>query len=59
MIKQKQYLTKELVKEGIPVHYEDSESLAPKDAELVVYTPAVPKDHAELNYYRQHNYPDF
>jgi UDP-N-acetylmuramate--alanine ligase len=52
-------LTKELVKEGIPVHYEDSESLAPKDAELIVYTPAVPKDHAELNYYRQHDYPIF
>jgi UDP-N-acetylmuramate--alanine ligase len=49
-------LTKELVKEGIPVHYEDNPALAPKDAELIVYTPAVPADHRELEYYRQHNY---
>src|SRR5260221_14751882 len=49
-------LTKQLVEEGIPVHYEDNPALAPKDAQLVVYTPAVPKDHKELLYYQQHNY---
>ena len=38
-------LTKELVKEGIPVHYEDDPELIPKDVQLVVYTPAIPKDH--------------
>lgn len=52
-------LTKELVKEGIPVHYEDDISLAPKDAGLIVYTPAVPKDHAQLRYYQQNDYPVF
>lgn len=52
-------LTTELSKEGIPVHYEDNVALAPKDAELIVYTPAVPKDHAELAYYQQHDYPTF
>ena len=49
-------LTKELEESGITVHYEDDIDLIPKDAELVVYTPAVPKEHTELVYYRQHGY---
>jgi UDP-N-acetylmuramate--alanine ligase len=50
-------LTKQLANEGIPVHYDDNLELAPKDAQLVVYTPAVPKGHTELMYYQQNNYP--
>ena len=50
-------LTKKLVEEGIPVHYEENLSLAPKDAQLIVYTPAIPKDNKELLYYQQHDYP--
>lgn len=49
-------LTKQLVSEGIPVHYDDNLNLAPKDAQLVVYTPAVPQHHTELQYYQQNNY---
>jgi UDP-N-acetylmuramate--alanine ligase len=49
-------LTKQLVKEGIKVHYEDNVEFIDKDAQLIVYTPAVPKDHKELNYYQQNNY---
>ena len=49
-------LTKKLVSEGIQVHYEDNIELIDKDAQLIVYTPAVPKDHKELNYYKDHNY---
>jgi UDP-N-acetylmuramate--alanine ligase len=49
-------LTKQLEAEGIKVHYEDNLELIDKDAQLVVYTPAIPKDHAELNYYLAHNY---
>ncbi len=49
-------LTKQLAKEGIAVHYEDNIEFIDKDVALVVYTPAVPKDHAELNFYQQHNY---
>jgi UDP-N-acetylmuramate--alanine ligase len=49
-------LTKELVNEGIEIHYTDDVALIPKDAELIVYTPAVSKDHKELNFYQQHNY---
>jgi UDP-N-acetylmuramate--alanine ligase len=49
-------LTRELVSEGIPVHYEERPELAPRNAELVVYTPAVPGDHGELLYYQRNNY---
>ncbi|MEP7373037.1 MAG: UDP-N-acetylmuramate--L-alanine ligase [Chitinophagaceae bacterium] len=46
-------LTKELEASGINVHYEENIDLIPKEAQLVVYTPAVPKDHKELVYYQQ------
>jgi UDP-N-acetylmuramate--alanine ligase len=49
-------LTKQLVSEGINIHYEDDLAKIDKEAELVVYTPAIPKDHKELNYYQQNNY---
>ena len=49
-------LTKQLVAEGIKVHYEDNIEFIDKAAELVVFTPAVPKDHQELNYCLQHDY---
>jgi UDP-N-acetylmuramate--alanine ligase len=49
-------LTKELEDEGMQIHYEENIDLIPKDAELIVYTPAVPKDHKELVYYQQHGY---
>lgn len=49
-------LTKQLAAEGIPIHYVDDVAMAPKDAELVVYTPAVPKDHKELAFYKENGY---
>ena len=49
-------LTKQMEDEGINIHYEESVDLLDKEAQLVVYTPAVPKDHMELNYYQEHNY---
>ena len=49
-------LTKKLAAEGIATHYEDNIELIDKNAALVVYTPAVPKDHKELNYFLQNNY---
>jgi UDP-N-acetylmuramate--alanine ligase len=52
-------LTKSLSAEGISIHYEDSIDLLDKDAELVVYTPAIPAEHVELNWYREQNYPVF
>ena len=49
-------LTKKLSAEGIKIHYEDNIEFIDKAADLVVYTPAVPKDHKELNYFLQNNY---
>lgn len=49
-------LTEELKAEGIAVHYEENVELIPKNVDLVVYTPAVPKDHRELVFYQQNGY---
>lgn len=49
-------LTKELEAEGISIHYDEDVNGIPKDVDLVVYTPAVPKDHAEMAYYQQNGY---
>jgi UDP-N-acetylmuramate--alanine ligase len=49
-------LTKALMEEGIPVSYVDDPKDIPKDVQLVVYTPAIPKTHQGLNYYRDHGY---
>lgn len=49
-------LCKQLSAEGINIHYEDNIELTDKHAQLVIYTPAVPKDHKELNYYLQNDF---
>ena len=49
-------LTKELEASGIAVLYEENVDLIPKKVDLVVYTPAIPEEHKELVYYRQHGY---
>ena len=49
-------LTSELEEAGMSIHYEENVDLIPKDADLVVYTPAVPQEHGELLYYREHGY---
>jgi UDP-N-acetylmuramate--alanine ligase len=52
-------LTKHLATEGMNIHFADEPELADKLAQLVVYTPAIPKDHKELNWFIEHNYPVF
>ncbi len=49
-------LTRQLVAEGIGVMYEDDVAAVPTDVQLVVYTPAVPKDQRQLGYYQQNGY---
>ncbi|MBQ6243496.1 MAG: UDP-N-acetylmuramate--L-alanine ligase [Bacteroidales bacterium] len=51
-------LTHALESEGIAVHYEDAPDRIPTDVRgtLVVYTPAIPADLAELCYVREHGY---
>jgi UDP-N-acetylmuramate--alanine ligase len=50
-------LTKQLESEGMSIHYEENPELADKSADLVVYTPAVPLAHQELQFYHRNNYP--
>lgn len=49
-------LTNHLEKEGIQIHFDDDINKLDKDASVIVYTPAIPADHKELNYYRDHGY---
>ena len=49
-------LTKQLQSEGIDIHFEDNISLIPKQVDFIVYTPAIPSNHSELNFYRDNNY---
>lgn len=49
-------LTKQLEREGMLIHYEDSVELIPhvcRDPKscLVIYTPAIPSTHSELNFF--------
>lgn len=50
-------LTRQLEAENIAVHYEEDIQQIPRAADLVVYTPAIPADHAELRFYREQQYP--
>src|SRR5215203_6333855 len=49
-------LSKQLEQEGIAIHYKENVNAIPKNVDLVVYTPAIPKDHAELVYYTEQGY---
>ena len=49
-------LTDELEKEGIKITFEDSLETLDKEAELIIFTPAIPKDHSQYNWYLQNNY---
>jgi UDP-N-acetylmuramate--alanine ligase len=50
-------LTRQLEAEGAAIHYTEDVTLLDKDVQLVVYTPAIPANHAELNWYRANQYP--
>lgn len=54
-------LTDELTAEGAAIHYEDDVRLIPAAfldpaQTIVVYTPAVPQDHSEYSYFRDHGF---
>jgi len=51
-------LTDQLAREGIDICFEDMSQLIPKsfrnpDRTLVIYTPAIPENHQQLNYFRR------
>ena len=55
------HLTAELEAEGAAVHYDDDVEAIPapfRDSQttIVVYTPAVPQEHSELRYFRDHGF---
>ena len=45
-------LTRQMTEEGMTIHYEDKVSLADKDAALVIYTPAIPEGHKEMEFFK-------
>ncbi len=54
-------LTAELQHSGIDIHYEDSIQHIPqefkhKETTLIVYTPAIPGDHKEFNYFKNEGF---
>ena len=49
-------LTADLEKEGVAIHFEDDIHKIDKEATVIVYTPAIPVEHTELNYYRDNGY---
>ncbi|HTF17161.1 MAG TPA: Mur ligase family protein, partial [Chryseolinea sp.] len=55
-------LTRELENEGMAVHYDDQVELIPREVidqpakTLVIFTPAIPKDHKEHAYLNEHGY---
>lgn len=54
-------LTRELAAEGAQIHYDDDPALIPepfrdKATTQVVFTPAVPADHKELNWFRANGF---
>ena len=54
-------LTRQLEQEGMLIHYEESVDLIPEACRdsatcLVVYTPAIPNEHQELQYFRSNGF---
>jgi UDP-N-acetylmuramate--alanine ligase len=49
-------LTKALEQEGMHIHYREDISLIPEGLDMAVYTPAIPAEHQELVYFREHGY---
>lgn len=54
-------LTAELIAEGIGITFEDDLDTIPdkfmsKEDTLIVFTPAIPKDHQQLSYFRLNNF---
>lgn len=50
-------LTKELIAMGAQIQYEDKASLFPANIDIVVYTPAIPKDSVLWNHIQQSGIP--
>ncbi len=54
-------LTRQLEKEGMSIHYDENVDAIPaecrqKESCLVIYTPAIPAEHAEMQYFRKEGF---
>jgi UDP-N-acetylmuramate--alanine ligase len=49
-------LTKELESEGIKITFDDNAYTLDEKADLVIYTPAIPKDSIQLNWYMENGF---
>ncbi len=49
-------LTEQLAKEGITITYSDAVDTLEKEVDVIIYTPAIPANHIQLNWYRNNNY---
>ena len=54
-------LTDKLIEEGAEIHFEENPELIPtefrdKETTLVIYTPAIPKEHKEWEYFRTNGF---
>lgn len=49
-------LTDALIQEGIEITFEDNLETLDKKADLIIFTPAIPKNHLQYNWYLQNNY---
>ncbi|RYD51925.1 MAG: UDP-N-acetylmuramate--L-alanine ligase [Sphingobacteriales bacterium] len=49
-------LTATLQDEGITVQFEDAVDRLDREAELVIYTPAIPETNSQLSWYRENGY---
>ncbi|MEZ5024206.1 MAG: UDP-N-acetylmuramate--L-alanine ligase [Chitinophagales bacterium] len=49
-------LTKQLEREGMSITYVDSIETLQKNVDLIIYTPAIPKDHLQFNFYKNGDY---
>jgi len=47
-------ITQQLITEGAQIHFEEDINKIPKNVDVVVYTPAIPKDHQEYQYFIEH-----
>jgi UDP-N-acetylmuramate--alanine ligase len=52
-------LTSQLIDEGMIIHFEENINAIPDKIDLIIYTPAIPENHIELQYFKNNNFEIF
>jgi len=50
-------LTDQLIREGMQIHFEEDLNKVPASPDLVIYTPAVPREHHEMIFFKEQGIP--